>query len=285
MLRCARFERDSQAAPPRRPPSRYRHIGVAPHGGWFDFPIYPVLYSGADRAGFRPCVCLCLWSEDSVRPDHPHYETIQQVNRQLRHMWVAWGLVPLGVAFLLMVTMSVLHPAKEAAEPEQLALGFKGVMAAGAALFLIGFWLDGRWTEAQRLARLVYSHAKLRYGPPEDKSIKRPRFRLVFGRAKTPSGPANGPAFKPSKSQLAEQADLIMDSLMLSTKALTVIGLLIGLAAVLGAAAGLRFGYSIQLLLLALAFQLFIYSRHPYYREVMLAALQGELVVEEKEGK
>jgi hypothetical protein len=191
--------------------------------------------------------------EDSVRPDHPHYETIQQVNRQLRHMWVVWGLVPLGVAFALMVILSIVHPAKEAALPEQLALGFKGVMAAGAALFLIGFWLDGRWTEAQRLARLVYQQA------------------------------AGGGSRKPSKAQLAEQAYLIMNSLALSTKALTVIGLLIGLAAVLGAAAGLKFDYSAQLLLLALAFQLFIYSRHPYYREVMLAALQGDLVVEEKE--
>jgi hypothetical protein len=189
-----------------------------------------------------------------MRPDHPHYETIQQVNRQLRHMWVAWGLVPLGIAFLLMVVMSVLRPGQEVTQPEQLALGFKGVMAAGAALFLIGFWLDGRWTEAQRLARMVYQAA-------------------------------GGSRFKPSRLQLAEQADLIMASLMLSTKALTVIGLLIGLAAVLGAAAGLKLDYSIQILLLALAFQLFIYSRHPYYREIMLAALQGELVVEEKEGK
>ena len=183
-----------------------------------------------------------------MRPDHPHYETIQQVNRQLRHMWVNWGLLPLGLALALMAVMSVLRPVHGAAEPEQLALGFKGVMAAGAALFLIGFWLDGRWTEAQRLARMVY---------------------LAAG----------GNGLKPSKAQLALQADRIMDSLMLSTKALTIIGL----AAVLGAAAGLRFGYSIQILLLAVAFQLFIYSRHPYYREVMLAALQGELVVEEKE--
>lgn len=186
-----------------------------------------------------------------MRPDHPHYETIQQVNRQLRHMWVHWGLLPLGGAFVLMIVMSHLRPAEQVTQPEQLALGFKGVMAAGAALFLIGFWLDGRWTETQRLARMVYRAA-------------------------------GGDRFKPSKLQLAQQADLIMDSLMLSTKALTVIGLLIGLAAVLGAAAGLKLGFSLQILLLALAFQLFIYSRHPYYREVMLAALQGELVVEEK---
>ncbi len=109
-----------------------------------------------------------------MRPDHPHYETIQQVNRQLRHMWVHWGLFPLGVAFVLMVIMSLLRPAEQVTQPEQLALGFKGVMAAGAALFLIGFWLDGRWTEAQRLARMVYQAA-------------------------------GGDRFKPSKSQLAQQ--------------------------------------------------------------------------------
>ena len=189
--------------------------------------------------------------EDHVRPDHPHYETIQEVNRQLRHMWVSWGLAPLALAFALMVIMSVVRPANGVTLPEQLALGFKGVMAAGAALFLIGFWLDGRWTEAQRLARMVYKEA-------------------------------GGNSARPPKAHLALQADRVMDSLLFSTKALTVIGLLIGLAAVLGATAGLKFGYSMQILLLALAFQLFIYSRHPYYREVMLAALQGELVVEEK---
>lgn len=184
-------------------------------------------------------------------PEHPHYETIQQVNRQMQRMWVTWGLVPLGIAFMLQVLMSLLRPGSGVTGPEQLALGFKGVMAAGAALFLIGFWLDGRWTEAQRLAKAIYRAA-------------------------------GGNGHKPTRRELAEYADLAMESLMLSVKALTIIGLLIGLAAVLAAAAGLQFGYSIQMLLLALAFQLFIYSRHPYYREVMLAALNGELEVEDK---
>ena len=190
-----------------------------------------------------------------MHPEHPHYETMQAVNRQLSVMWIRWGLVPLGGALLLLVIMSVLRRAVEPPQPEQLALGFKAVMAIGGALFLLGFWLDGRWTEAQRVARMIW----------------------------VASG---GNGFKPPKRDLIEHADLAMDSLMLSTKALTVIGLLIGLAAVLGAFAGLKFGYSIQLLLLALAFQLFIYSRHPYYRELMEAALRGDLVLEEKdEGK
>ncbi|HEY3398239.1 MAG TPA: hypothetical protein VGM19_11360 [Armatimonadota bacterium] len=189
-----------------------------------------------------------------MRPDHPHYETIQQVNRHLHQMLVFWGLIPLGVALIVTIVLSLLRGGAESGVPEQLALGFKGVMAAGGALFLIGFWLDGRWTECQRLAQMVYTAA-------------------------------GGNGSRPSRSQLAAQADLVMHSLMVSTKALTVVGLLIGLAAVLGAAAGLRFGYGAQIFLLALAFQVFIFSRHPYYREVMLAALNGELEREEPEPK
>jgi hypothetical protein len=186
-----------------------------------------------------------------IKPDHPHYETMQAVNRQLRDMWIRWGLVPLGGALIVLVALSLLHGSSSASPPEQLALGFKAVMAIGGALFLLGFWLDGRWTEAQRVARMIY---------------------LAAG----------GAEFKPAKRQLAEHAGLAMNSLMLSTKALTLIGLLIGLAAVLAALAGLQLDFTIQILFLALAFQLFIYSRHPYYRELMEAALHGELVMEEK---
>lgn len=181
-----------------------------------------------------------------------HAKTIQEVNQRLRAMWIHWGLIPLGIAFILMVIMSLIKPASGTTQPEQLALGFKGVMAAGGALFLLGFWLDGRWTEAGRLARMIYAAA-------------------------------GGNSFRPSRRQLAEQAHLAMESLLLSTKGLTVIGLLIGLAAVLAATAGLKPSFSLQILLLAVAFQLFIFSRHPYYREVMAAALRGELVAEEEE--
>jgi hypothetical protein len=187
-----------------------------------------------------------------MKPDHPHYETMQAVNRRLVEMWVRWGLIPLGGALVVMVGLSLVRGTSGASPPEQLALGFKAVMAIGGALFLLGFWLDGRWTEAQRVAHMIWVAA-------------------------------GGGEFNPGKRQLAERADLAMQSLMLSTKALTLIGLLIGLAAVLAALAGLQLGFSIQILALALAFQLFIYSRHPYYRELMEAALHGELVMEEKE--
>jgi hypothetical protein len=184
--------------------------------------------------------------------EHPYYQTMQAVNRQLRIMWVRWGLIPLGCALILLVVTSMLrHTVPLSPQPEQLALGFKGVMAVGAALFLLGFWLDGRRTEAQRVAKMIW----------------------------VASG---GNGHRPAKRDLIDHADLAMNSLVRSTRALTVIGLLIGLAAVLASLAGLKFDYSIQILLLALAFQLFIYSRHPYYRELMEAALRGDLIVEEK---
>jgi hypothetical protein len=183
-------------------------------------------------------------------PRDDHAETLEQVKQRLFSLWLAWGLLPLGLALVLVLVMNRLHPVAQSSVPEQLALGFKTVMAVGGALFLLGFWLDGRWTEANRLAHHIWKAA-------------------------------GGDGDKPSPAALKENAHLAMDSLMLSVQLLTGIGVLIGLCAVLGAAAGLDLHYTAQIFLLALAFQIFIFSRHPYYHDLMRAALRGELLAEE----
>ena len=185
-----------------------------------------------------------------MKPYEAPPRNTEEVGLHLRRLWLLGGLLPLGVAVALTLGLSFLRGhAQPTSEPEQLALGFKGVMAAGGALFLLGFWLDGRWTEPRRILRLIAHEA--------------------------------GGASPPARATIREHAHLAVESLLLSVKALTVIGLLIGLAAVLAALAGLKPSYSLQILLLTLAFQVFIFSRHPYYLELVEAALHGELLPEE----
>ena len=55
----------------------------------------------------------------------------------------------------------------------------------------------------------------------------------------------------------------------------------IAAAAVISVCAGLSIGQGGQLLLLGLCYQVFVFSRHPYYEELLGAAAEGELVVPE----
>lgn len=173
---------------------------------------------------------------------------LNQMRRRLRHTWLMWGLAPLGIFVLLMLGMSAVHAdaAQSANGPQiQIERKFKAALAVSALLFFIGFSLDGRWTDAQRLGQRVYRAA-------------------------------GGNGMRPTRSARAAQADLAFSSIESSVNALTAIGLIMGLIAVL-ATVGLQLTYGLQLLVLAIIYQLFVFSRHPYYNEVLQAAVRGEL--------
>ena len=79
------------------------------------------------------------------------------------------------------------------------------------------------------------------------------------------------------RSQLAAGAELAFASIHRSVSILTAIGLLTGLIALVAVVSGLALAYGLQLLVLAATYQLFVFSRHPYYDEVLEAALDGKL--------
>ncbi len=175
---------------------------------------------------------------------------VLEARQQMQRAWLMWGIGPLVVAAVLMLTVSAVWASPSTVDEHVLERGFQAVLALCAGLFLIGFWLDGRWTNSERTAL---------------------RIRQAAG----------GDEFVPTRSQLATQAEVAFKSIATSANMLTAIGGAIAVSAVISVWAGLGVAEGTQLILLGLAYQVFVLSRHPYYEEILTAAVQGELVVPE----
>ena len=174
-------------------------------------------------------------------------QRITDVTRRMNSDWLTWGLWPTLGCVLLVVAITRGHGPSKAINEEILLRSFQAVLAVSALLFLIAFWLDGHWTNADKLGARIW---------------------LAAG----------GARFTPTSSQLAAQDALAFQSILASVKTLTLTGCAIGIAAVIGALAGLGFGHAAQLLVMAAAYQLFVLSRHPWYTELLQLAADGELI-------
>ncbi len=176
---------------------------------------------------------------------------LKEARQRLWRTWLLWGAAPLVVMTLLAL---IVAPTQAGGQHPSVLVRrqFDAVLAMCALLFLAGFYLDGRWTDAQRLSRRAYEAA-------------------------------GGNRFTPTKRQLAARSMLVFESIYNSTIALTVIGIAIALAALLAGIAGLGVRYSLLLLALAAEYQVFVLSRHPYYLELMELSIRGELVPRNKE--
>lgn len=161
-----------------------------------------------------------------------------------------------GMVLLLLATAAAASP--DRMSERALEIRFQVVLAIGAGLFLIGFSLDSHWTNAQKLARRIARAA----GLPDLKAVEELKKRST----------------RKLTESLASQSQVAADSILASTLALTIIGGAIAATAVLAAAAGLGFAYAVMLWLLAAEYQLFVLSRHPYYKELLQAAEAGDLV-------
>jgi hypothetical protein len=175
---------------------------------------------------------------------------VEEFRQSAQRTWLMWGLLPLGAACMLLLLVSEAFAATSNVDEHILERGFQAVLAVSACLFLVGFWLDGRWTNSERLAKRVWQAA-------------------------------GGDSFAPSRSQLAAQADIVFRTVSSSSKTLTIIGAAIAVSAVISVWAGLGLGGGIQILIVGLSYQLFLVSRRPYYEELLSAAARGELVVAE----
>jgi len=131
----------------------------------------------------------------------------------------------------------------------------------GAAVFLAGFYLDGHWTDADRVARHIFRAA----GGDESRS------------------PLSWAQSGAHRSALQSNAEIALRSIRASADSITLMGIAIGLTAIVSVLMGLPAMHAIQILLLGLCYQLFVLSRHPYYVELAEAALGGELLPKEDE--
>jgi hypothetical protein len=169
----------------------------------------------------------------------------------LQRTWLLGGIVPLLIAAVASLAVSTMAKTNAGIDSHVIERGFQGMLALCAALFLTGFWLDGRWTHSERVALRVHAAA-------------------------------GGNGVQPKRPQLAAQADVATATVEGSHRALVLIGSAIAAAAVISTWAGLGVGGGAQILLVGLAYQLFIYSRQAYYQELLSAAMSGELVAPER---
>ena len=186
-----------------------------------------------------------------MNTDPGQEEKWQALRRRLSYIWVVWGLFPLGIMFVLMLALASPEASANTSTTDQqeslrTERRTQAVLAVSALLFFVGFTLDGRWTDAERVGRRTLRAA-------------------------------GGDDFKPTRSQLATHADVALDAVNRSVNMLTAIGLVMAVLAVVGVAAILPLVSGLHLLVLAAIFQLFVVSRHPYYSELVEAAISGEL--------
>ncbi len=188
---------------------------------------------------------------------------LDELRQHLLTRWVLWGLVPLVICLAgTLVAYATSGPGPiEGKQAERLA--FEIVLGIGAALFLTAFYVDGHWTAAERIAKRIYLAAG---GDPD----------------RQPSSWAQSARHR---AQLQEQAHIAYRTIKASADAITLMGAGIGLIAIVTVLMGLGLSQGIQMLLLGLFYQLFIFSRHPYYQSVAEAAARGELLPPDREAK
>lgn len=195
-----------------------------------------------------------------------YIDRLTAVQQQMTKSWLLWGLLPLAASVVVTLMVVAFVGSDSALTPMGMERRFQLILAIGAGLFLIGFSLDSHWTNAQKLARRLDHAAGLDEIGPSGKPKKRPEGRAL-------------------ELALIPQANLVFDSILSSVQALTLAGAGIAVCAVLTAAARLGLAYSLMLLILAASYQAFVYSRHRYYREVMEAAGEGQLIYVPEEKK
>jgi hypothetical protein len=190
--------------------------------------------------------------------------TPDDVKARMVRVWLTWGILPLAASIVLTLLVNALMSNGPEMTAMHLERRFQFILAIGAGLFLIAFSLDSNWTNAQKMAKKIETAAGVN---PADFAAP-----SAGGRPKKRS---DEPTLE---SALAPFANIVIESILASVQALALAGAGIAACAILAAAARLGLGYSIMLLILAASYQLFVLSRHTYYREVMQTALEGKLV-------
>ena len=183
-------------------------------------------------------------------------EPIEILRQHLLRRWINWGIVPLLICAAITLLLALWGPQGPIEGKQQTRLGFEVVFGIAAAVFLAGFYIDGHWTGAERVARKIYEAAGGNDG-------------------RHPKSWASSGAHR---SALRSSAQIALGSIRASADAITLMGIAIGLTAIVSVLMGLPSDHAIQILLMGAAYQLFIFSRHPYYIRLAEAALNGELL-------
>ncbi|MFW5869159.1 MAG: hypothetical protein ACOCX2_15140 [Armatimonadota bacterium] len=188
-------------------------------------------------------------------------EQIDSLQDHLMRRWFAWGIMPLLACALLVGALALWGPEGPIEGKQQTRLAFEIVFGVAAAVFLAGFYIDGHWTNRQRVAHKIYEAA----GGNEDRN------------------PASWAQSGAHRSALRDNAEIALNSIRASADAITLMGGTIGLVAIVSVLMGLPGAHVVQVLIMGACYQLFIYSRHPHYMELAEEALDGRLIPPKRE--
>ncbi len=191
-------------------------------------------------------------------------DNVQKLHEHLMHRWVTWGLLPLAACAVMVLLAVTAAPPGPVQGKQATRLAFEIVLGFGAAVFLAAFYIDGRWTSSDHIARRIFRAA----GADLERS------------------PSSWAQSASHRARLREHSDIALRTVTASADAMTALGGLVGVAAICAVLLGLPLSHAAQLLLLALFYQLFIFSRHPYYERLAEAATHGELLPpDDEDGK
>jgi hypothetical protein len=183
-------------------------------------------------------------------------QPVESLREHLLSRWLSWGIAPLVVCALIVGLLVMWGPTGPIEGKQQTRLAFEIVFGVAAAVFLAGFYLDGHWTNNERLARRIFTAA----GGAEERD---------------PESWAQSAAHR---TALQSNAEIALNSVRASADAITIMGVAIGLVAIVSVLMGLPGVHAAQILLMGLFYQFFIFSRHPYYLQVAETAVAGQLL-------
>ncbi|MGQ9729990.1 MAG: hypothetical protein ACUVX8_01830 [Candidatus Zipacnadales bacterium] len=180
----------------------------------------------------------------------------QELRLRLRRTWLAWSCLPLLGMLLVLAATTAVYASQPVLSAKRAEDSFYMFLAISALVFLFGFTIDGHWTNPQRIGETIRRQLQEKAGNGAGKGVS-------------------------PEARAAVASRVIMGSV----SALGLMGHVIGLIAVLCLLSGAGVAYAYLLLAVAVSYQLFIFSRHPYYEQVVEASYLGELESEKEDSK
>jgi len=190
------------------------------------------------------------------------HDTTRKLRVQLRRTWLMWSCVPLIVVLIGLAATTAACASQPVLSQKRAEDSFYALLAISALVFLFAFSIDGHWTNPKRIAA---------------------RIRRLLGDAEPAPSPTD-PAAQAAASEA--RAGVASDIVLASSSSLGLMGHVIGLIAILCIIGGAGSMHAYLLLAVAVSYQLYLFSRHPYYEQVVEAAYTGDLAHEdEQKGK
>jgi len=177
---------------------------------------------------------------------------------ELRRTWLIWSCVPLVAVLIGLVATTAVYASQPVLSQKRAEDSFYLFLAISALVFLFAFSVDGHWTNPRQVAERI-------------------RRRLTGGSEQ--SAPAQARPGGAAEVRAAVAADIILGS----CSSLGLMGHAIGAAAILCLISGAGPVHAYLLLAVAVSYQLYLFSRHPYYEQIAQAAYADELEPEEEE--